>query len=176
MILLVMVFLVLVFLLTGLWHGASWTVVIWGLFHGAFIVLERQRPVGDLLARLPAAAQQAYLLLVVITAWVFFRMESLPEALSMLRNMFSWRGVTAQTSVLAHPLFYLDGWTGLITLIALVWALMPDKVGPAIAGRLGAEGGLRREAALSAGALALLLPALAAVVAGGYTAFIYFRF
>ena len=67
--------LMIVFFLTGLWHGASWNFVIWGLFHGTFLVLERIFPIEKILHfRL---LKSIYTLLVVIVAWVFFRAETL---------------------------------------------------------------------------------------------------
>ena len=79
--------LVTVFFLCGLWHGASWNFVIWGLFHGSFLVAERLG-LARLIKRLPAAVRHTYLLLVVMVGWVFFRADTLPSALSFLRSMF----------------------------------------------------------------------------------------
>jgi alginate O-acetyltransferase complex protein AlgI len=75
--------LMIVFFLTGLWHGAAWTFVIWGLFHGSFLMLERFG-LGRLLERMPAPVRHLYALAVVMTGWVFFRAESLPAALAYL--------------------------------------------------------------------------------------------
>jgi len=69
--------LVVVFFLTGLWHGASWQFVVWGLYHGAFLTVERalrgRRPA-------PRPLAHAYVLLAVMGGWVFFRSEDLPAA------------------------------------------------------------------------------------------------
>lgn len=78
--------LLLVFFLTGLWHGASWNFVIWGLFHGAFLALERTR-FGSFLERVPPLFQHVYLLLVVGVAWVFFRAPDLQQAIGFLTVM-----------------------------------------------------------------------------------------
>jgi alginate O-acetyltransferase complex protein AlgI len=75
-----------VFLLCGLWHGASWSFVVWGLVHGLFLVLERGR-LGAVLVRLWRPLRHAYVLLVVLVGWVFFRVETLPEALGWLSAM-----------------------------------------------------------------------------------------
>src|SRR6185295_9756162 len=61
--------LVIVFFLCGLWHGAQWTFVLWGLFHGAFLVLERG-PAGRGLETLWSPARHVYLMLVVMIGWV----------------------------------------------------------------------------------------------------------
>ncbi|HEY0650925.1 MBOAT family protein [Phenylobacterium sp.] len=78
--------LLIVFLLTGLWHGASWHFVAWGLFHGAFLLVERFG-LGGLLARAPRIVANLYTLLVVMVGWVLFRDESMSEAGAYLRAM-----------------------------------------------------------------------------------------
>lgn len=80
--------LVIVFFLTGLWHGAAWNFIVWGLFHGAFLLLERAG-FGARLARWPAWVGGAYTLLAVMVGWVFFRADTLAHALLYLRAMFS---------------------------------------------------------------------------------------
>ena len=72
--------LLVVFCLCGLWHGASWTFLVWGLFHGTFLVLERLK-LSSILVKLPVFSQHIYTLLVVMAGWVFFRTESMGQAL-----------------------------------------------------------------------------------------------
>lgn len=80
--------LLIVFLITGLWHGAGWNFVIWGLIHGCFIVAERLF-LGKWLERQPfQAVSHIYCLAVVLCAWVFFRAETSAEALAYLGSMF----------------------------------------------------------------------------------------
>ena len=88
--------LVTVFFLCGLWHGASWNFVIWGLFHGAFLVVERlvhraidvqspdyaNRPTAGVLAW--PIWPHVYTLVVVMIGWVFFRAETLTGAIAFL--------------------------------------------------------------------------------------------
>lgn len=81
--------LLIVFLLTGFWHGANWTFVVWGLFHGAFLVLERGR-FGQLLDRMPGVVKRIYTLVVVLVGWVFFRSDTLGQALTYIRTMFAF--------------------------------------------------------------------------------------
>src|SRR5207249_1037992 len=78
--------LVTVFFLCGLWHGASWTFVVWGLFHGAFLVAERLG-LAAAVRSWRAPLRHAYLLVVVMVGWVFFRAESLTAAIGFLRAM-----------------------------------------------------------------------------------------
>jgi alginate O-acetyltransferase complex protein AlgI len=78
--------LLIVFFLTGLWHGAAWTFIIWGLYHGAFVSLER---IGlrRVLERAPTAVQHVYTILVVMVGWVIFRATSLTQFKGFLLAM-----------------------------------------------------------------------------------------
>lgn len=168
--------LLIVFMLTGVWHGASWNFVVWGLFHGFFMLVERTKTAGGALDRAPAILQRIYVLLVVMTGWVFFRLESFPDAIAVVRSMFIWRGLPPETNVLAHPLYYIDGWTLSVLLSGVVWSLVSPERGRWLADKLGQEGSGRREAIMNGGAFLLLCCAVAIVISGSYTAFIYFRF
>lgn len=78
--------LILVFFLTGLWHGASWTMVAWGLFHGLFLILERAF-LKNILPRLHVL-NHVYTLVVVMIAWVFFKSTNIDFALAYIGRMF----------------------------------------------------------------------------------------
>lgn len=81
--------LLIVFFATGLWHGASWNFIIWGLFYGVFLILERG-VFGKILERIPSILQRFYTLLIVLIGWVFFRAENLSLAISFIKGMFSF--------------------------------------------------------------------------------------
>jgi alginate O-acetyltransferase complex protein AlgI len=169
--------LVVVFFLCGLWHGASWTFVVWGLFHGTFLVLERLG-LGDAIARVWKPVRHAYLLLVVMVGWVFFRADSLPGALAFLNAMAGARPTAPSTYTIG---WYLtpELW---IALVAGVIGSMP--VVPALAAwrdRAAESGGAGRFAALSAplntaALMALLVASVMQIAARTYNPFIYFRF
>ncbi len=76
----------IVFFITGLWHGASWNFIIWGMFHGCFLALERAG-LSNVLIKLPRFIQHFYTLLIVMVAWVFFRADSLEHAFNYLKVM-----------------------------------------------------------------------------------------
>ncbi len=80
--------LVLVFFLCGLWHGASWNFVIWGMFHGFFLVFERLKIGKNFLKFLPKILQNFYAIFIVMIGWVFFRSPDLTHALGFLKTMF----------------------------------------------------------------------------------------
>lgn len=78
-----------VFFATGLWHGAQWNFVIWGLFHGSFLILERVLPQRKEMNRLIKCLGHLYTLFVVCIGWVLFRADDLTMAGAQLRKMFS---------------------------------------------------------------------------------------
>lgn len=79
--------LLMVFTLTGFWHGASWNFLIWGLFHGVFLASEHAG-FSKILKRTWMPLQHIYSLMVVIIGWVFFRAETLWQAVSYIKTMF----------------------------------------------------------------------------------------
>ena len=83
--------LVIVFFVTGLWHGAAWTFIFWGLFHGLFVVLERVF-LKRLLDCIPAVFSRIYTLAVVMTGWVFFRAEDFGQAWAVIKALVGVEG------------------------------------------------------------------------------------
>jgi len=81
--------LLIVFFLSGLWHGANWTFIVWAMIHGAFLVLEA---VGlrNLIKRLPRLLAHAYVMLIGVVSLVFFRSRDISYALDHLKSMFSF--------------------------------------------------------------------------------------
>ncbi len=83
--------LVIVWALTGLWHGASWTFVAWGLYYCVVLILEKY-VYGKSLKKLPAAAGHIYTMLIVSIGWVIFMSDSIKTALVYLRTCFMLGG------------------------------------------------------------------------------------
>jgi alginate O-acetyltransferase complex protein AlgI len=174
--------LVTVFLLCGLWHGASWTFTFWGLFHGLFLVIERLG-LGRRLAGLPRPIQHAYSLLVVMVGWVFFRARNFAQAVAFLKFM---TGLAHRTNHEYYPVLDLNADVVVALLVGVVaatpvlpWAAsLLDRI--AGSRRVGTASGLALRfgfASLSVGGLGLVLLASAMQLASGtYNPFIYFRF
>lgn len=78
--------LLIVFLCTGIWHGANWTFVVWGLWHGMFLLLERLVPAVN---KLPAIVTRICTMLVVVVGWVMFRADTIGDGLFLLGRMFA---------------------------------------------------------------------------------------
>ena len=77
----------LVFFLCGLWHGAAWNFVIWGMFHGFLLVIERLGLKG-ILDGGPRFLAHIYTLLMVLIGWILFRAESMDQAIVFIRSLF----------------------------------------------------------------------------------------
>ena len=80
--------LVVVFLLCGLWHGANWTFVVWGTYHGILLVIERFYGRKTLYHALPRQIQVLFTFLLIMTGWVFFRSPTISGAWQYLTVMF----------------------------------------------------------------------------------------
>lgn len=90
-----------VFFLCGLWHGASWTFVVWGLYHGFFLVLERTR-FGDLQAKLPQLLRHLYAVFVVMMGWVIFRANTFAAAGDYFQALFGLSRVPFAQSLASY--------------------------------------------------------------------------
>lgn len=159
--------LILVFALTGFWHGASWTFVFWGLFHGCFLVLERIG-LGKVLGK-SKAVSWLYCMVVVHVGWVFFRTENLKNSIRYLSRMLQpWKYTHSSYSVFEFVSIKM------IVVIAL------GILGAGMIQWIGERAGIRSrwkyswaEIICCAGMFFLALLSLAS---GTYNPFIYFRF
>jgi len=106
----------IVFLLTGLWHGASWSFVIWGLVHGLFLVMERSG--GDkVLQKIWKPFQHLYTLFIVLMAWVLFRSEDISYAWGYYKAMFGFTFVESRTN---EYLKYIDREFIIVLIVAVL--------------------------------------------------------
>jgi alginate O-acetyltransferase complex protein AlgI len=163
-----------VFFLTGLWHGASWTFVVWGLVHGFFLLLESYRVIP--VKRLWRPLRHLYTLLVVLLAFVLFRADTFGQAAAMLRVMFTGlAAASAPASALLHELLTPGNLLLLPLAFILSLPLLPAWRG--FAARKQLTLGSPWLAALRAAvAASLFILCLLALSTSGYNPFIYFRF
>lgn len=158
--------LVIVFLLSGLWHGAAWSFVCWGIFHGLFLILDRLflRRVLKQIGSVPALA---FTFIVTLLGWVLFRADSLSLALDYYGSMFAGKVSTIG--------FSYHFWS--ILLLASAIALLPILFRAEV--RLNAwleRTELRTLGIKSLLTILLLILCFSEVVVDGYNPFIYFRF
>lgn len=160
-----------VFLLTGIWHGASWNFIFWGVWHGIFNLAEKW--IKDKKGAMPKTKWYSYVytMFVVIIGWVFFRATDMTGALQYLKVMF---GLSQTQTPGFEVTWYLDRYTIFVFGLAIV---MSAPVIPAAAGllkrKMSEAGYCILENTLLIG---MLLYSLVRVVASTYNPFIYFQF
>lgn len=156
-----------VFFCTGLWHGASWTFVVWGLYHGVFLMIESFLPKGK---KAPAFLGHLYALLVVTVGFVLFRADTLSQGLAMIAAMFtgfSFGEEMMSTAILQlTPLFLFMTAAGVIC--AAPWKEWLEKKGRKLLPMV--------ESFSYPVSIALLILCILSLSGGTYNPFIYFRF
>lgn len=164
--------LMVVFLLVGVWHGAGWTFVLWGLYHGTWLLVER---VGGLRATREDAVRsvvvrRATTFLIVALGWVLFRADDLGDAGAFYRALAIPGGGSLPLGVRTA----LDHQALVVLCLAALVVLLPRTVA---GGRWIAETAGRAPALARAGVMAVGLPlALIFAMAQDFSPFLYFRF
>jgi len=177
-----------VFFLCGLWHGASSTFIVWGVYHGLFLVLERVG-VGAWLDRRAAIVRHVYVMLAVMVGWVFFRAETFGQASHFLSAMVGIQngsqtidlGTTIVSAERLHPIGLFADMRTWLAIAAGIIGSTPWL--PAVAAwtkGLWDTGRTARAASVELLGLVLLAILFVAcameLAAGSYSPFIYFRF
>ena len=153
-----------VWLLTGLWHGAAWNFVLWGLLFAAMLLLEKWIPA---LQKLPGFLKHLYVLLIICISFVLFNGENLSQAGSDLMAMFGLGNIPLVTG---HTLYYLRSF-GVLFAAGVIGAT------PLVKRTAEKIGNTRIGAFLEPIILvAILLLCTACLVDGSFSPFLYFRF
>lgn len=161
--------LLVVFLATGFWHGASWNFIFWGLWHGFFIVFEKLTGWHkDKQSSFARCVQHIYALFVVIVGWVMFRADTMAYAWEYLKKMFGF----GTSSTMLYGLRYYANTQEYAIAVAAVLLSMPlfAKVLDFSAGKVWLR------SAVNLGLVFLFLLSWGAIAASTYNPFIYFRF
>ena len=155
-----------VFILCGLWHGAAWTFLIWGLLHGALLTLERLS-LSRYLTRCPSLLSNLYMWMAISISWVIFRADNMTHASQYLMTMFS------DTDSPLPVAYYLSNELTVVFIVGLLFCYqtLPNRLralqqhtNPVIV-------------TIKYALFALLITlTFAKVLAGSYSPFIYFRF
>jgi alginate O-acetyltransferase complex protein AlgI len=161
----------IVFVLTGFWHGAQWTFLIWGMYHGALLIIERAFGYDTTPAtRLARIARRALTLLLVVFGWVFFKSSDLAHALGMIGHMllpdFTGLGEVVAAALTNQRL--------VILLAAMAIFLLPAHP---VTGPLVESSRSRRATALRVVVMTVGIGYAAILIATGtFTPFLYYQF
>lgn len=160
-----------VWMLTGIWHGASWNYVLWGVYYGILLMLEKflLKPV---LKHLPGVLKNVYTMVLVIFGWVLFKCEDLSYCFSYLKAMVGgfhagWIG--------RESMYLLRNYGALLVILLFGCTMIPKKIGHRITGKFGKTSwiGLVLRIVWYGG---IFLISLAYLVDATYNPFLYFRF
>lgn len=159
----------IVFLATGIWHGASWNFVIWGLWHGFFIILERMtgwhKKEGGWLLN---TVKHVYTILIFVIGWVMFRADNMSYAWAYIKNMF---GCVSEHRITYDLEYYVGGMELLAFAVAVLCAV------PLFRGILTLSPRYKKSYSLvNIWLLVLFVVTAASIAASTYNPFIYFRF
>ena len=161
--------LIIVFACTGFWHGAAFTFIVWGMYHGLFLIIERSKA-GKFIRSLPKAVGSIYTLLIVIIGWVIFRADTMAVAFNYIGTMFNFANFN-----FAFGLSLVDRLTA-ITLIAGI--VLSAPVVPMIEKLLLKlkSGDVIVQASTAVLSIAMILVSVLFLTGSDYNPFIYFRF
>ena len=162
-----------VFLLTGMWHGASWNYIIWGLWHGLFLIVEKPLMKTRLYAKIPAAVRWAVTMFIVLIGWLFFRIESMSQCWEYLKVMF---GCVSLETIVYSAEWFANGKLVFILIVAALASVHWNEMG-----RLGTT--IKRFQNTTPGhivacgvSICFLLIGVMLCMTSTYNPFIYFRF
>lgn len=157
-----------VFLLSGLWHGAAWTFVAWGAFHGIFLILDRMflQKVLDKIGKWPAIG---FTFIVTMVGWVIFRSDTMDFAFSFIGKMFSFN---------FGKLLYLDTEFFVILVFAVLFSFITAfKLGKKLEDNIMQFAyPNKRYLIMSFCCIILLVICISDISSSGFNPFIYFRF
>ena len=166
---------IIVFFLTGLWHGANWTFILWGLFHGFFLLLEEFVP---LIKKLPKVLRHIYTLLAVTVGFVVFRADTIGEAVLYIGQMFG--GFDFSAGAMSFAIQALTPYFIAMLLVAIVCCGPLAKLTERVSSWEEKETLTPTENKLQIAsfvlAFLLLTWCILRLAGGSYNPFIYFRF
>ena len=158
-----------VFLLSGLWHGASWNYVIWGAYHGVFLILERLF-LKNLLKKAGSFFATLFTFFVVMIGWVIFRIEAGEQIIPFLSQLFSFEGTSLISTIasfwfiLACAFFFAFFSTTKFSKKIEAFFFQKENYSSA------------QHISLTALSVVLFLLSLSFITSAGFNPFIYFRF
>ena len=165
-----MINLMIVWGLTGLWHGAAWNFVAWGIYYGILLVLEKF-VYGHAIEKLPKILRHIYTLVLVMIGWVFFSSPSLSHAFRYIGAMF---GMGVRGIADSQALYYMcSNW-----LLLLVCIIASSSLGYNLMNRISynKKNGAGRKLVSCTMYMLIFLLSLTFLITATYNPFLYFRF
>lgn len=158
----------IVWFCTGLWHGANWTFILWGLYYGCLLLLEKFF-LREKLEKLPKPISHIYTLLVVLIGWVFFMSPNITTAFSTLGKMIS---IGATTFANNQAKFMLKSYFILFVLAILLSTKVYDRI------QIFVYNQYKMKAVYTTWTIymILIIVCIAFIVGGTYHSFLYFAF
>ena len=159
-----------VWLLTGIWHGANWTFLLWGMYYGLLLLGEKY--VFKDLEKLPKLCRWLFTIMSVIIGWVFFRSANCSEAMTYLQTMFSFKHTHTGTIMLMRKLtnyafFWIVGIAGVFPITEIVKKAIIKK---------GFDSTMCYAIIVNVSSALLFFFSLSFLISNNYIAFIYFQF
>ena len=160
----------IVWLLTGIWHGASWNFVMWGVYFGVLLVIEKF-VLLKWLNRLPAFVSHIYAIVFVWIGWVIFAFDDLSLGINYLKSMFGLNGLSFAND---QTLYLLLNYAIMLLILIVACTQFPKKLAIKVFG----DHGETRVTGIAQGIfiVAIFLVAVAYLVDASYNPFLYFRF
>ena len=160
----------IVFLATGIWHGAKWTFVIWGLWHGIFIIIERKIKIEKYDKKCEIFIRHIYTLFIIITGWVLFRAENMSYGIKFLKIMF---GISKNSKIPYSVMYFLDRKVILALLIGLIASVNIFKLN---IDKYYESKSFMRNILLNMYSIIILILSYMSILSSTYNPLIYFRF
>lgn len=157
----------LVFLISGFWHGAEWTFIFWGAYHGTFLILDRII-LNKWLAPIGAWPRRALTFFVVVIGWIFFRAESMGQAMDYLEHMFNLQFKSVELSNRSLFIFILAAILSFVLPFLSKLELPKNKIDIPV--------GTRTSIIMLLGVLIIMIICVGEISSGGFNPFIYFKF
>ncbi|MDF1680423.1 MBOAT family O-acyltransferase [Ponticaulis sp.] len=165
----------LIFLLTGVWHGASWNFIVWGLWHGFFIIIERFG-FSKVLEKMWIGLRVSYTLIIAYIGWIFFRAEDLTHGLQMLARHFAFgEGGASVWEFLDNETLIVLGMSFVLSTPVVLWASRGFIAPPAYGAWMKRNPMWKYGLGVALAAILIIVSSVK-ILAGTYSPFIYFRF
>lgn len=164
----------IVWALTGIWHGAEWNFMLWGVYYGIILIIEKF-VLKKFLEKLPSAVKHIYVCVLVMIGWVIFSFEKVSDIGAFLKGMFQIENFVDDKAL------YLLGEYKIVLIFAIVFAM---PVVPYLRKKMSVLAEKKEntwllygiQAGITVVVLALLILSVAMIISESYNPFLYFRF